>query len=96
MSYYGRKRARDYYNNEPFFDNEKGIEGNAIFFKSLYEQCPICGVRNSIITNAHCTIEHGMTKKEVESIYGKILTGREIEQKLIKEAKQKKEGATQK
>lgn len=38
------------------------------------QRCPICNVYESLITNVHCVKEHGMTKKEVEAEYGKIMT----------------------
>lgn len=39
------------------------------------QYCPICHVYESYITNVHCVREHGMTKKEVEAKYGKIVSG---------------------
>lgn len=81
-----RKRLTEYYFEEPFFDTEKKIETNANFFKSLYQQCPVCGVRNSVITKAHLRIEHGMTKEEVEEKYGKIMNGKELYRKMQEEA----------
>lgn len=42
------------------------------------ERCPACGVYNDYITNAHCKIVHGMSKKELVERHGKILNGREV------------------
>lgn len=40
--------------------------------KGYYQKCPVCGIYLEYVTNAHCTIEHNMTKKEVEGLYGEI------------------------
>lgn len=42
--------------------------------RSDLQRCPICNAYESIITNVHCMKNHGMTKKEVEADYGKIMT----------------------
>lgn len=45
--------------------------------KQEMQQCPICKVYNDYITNVHCVSQHGMTKKEVEVKYGRIVVERE-------------------
>ena len=81
IKYYNKESANEYYNSAPLY-KEKDLEAEARFYRSFYEQCPVCGVRNSMITNVHCTKEHNMTKKEVESKYGKIMNGRELFKKM--------------
>ena len=49
------------------------LENEARQKKLNMQRCPVCGIYESFITNIHCVREHGMTKKEVESQYGKIL-----------------------
>ena len=71
------KSKQQIYDEDLLIDIED-IKAKARFLRSKYQQCPICKVRNSIITNAHCKIEHNMSKKEVEEKYGKILTGLQI------------------
>lgn len=51
-------------------------EQSASSKKQEMQRCPICNVLNDYITNAHCQIEHGMTKKEVEAEYGEIVVER--------------------
>ena len=46
----------------------------ALVRKQHMEQCPACGMYDSLITNVHCQNIHGMSKKEVEAKYGKIMT----------------------
>ncbi|WP_461199426.1 hypothetical protein [Enterococcus sp. N249-2] len=42
------------------------------FSKGYYQKCPECNVYFDIVTNAHCRINHNMTKAEVEEKHGRI------------------------
>lgn len=61
----------------------------ALSKKQAMQRCPVCHVYNDYITNVHCVKEHGMTKKEVEKIYGKIMNERD---RLRQEAEMNKVG----
>lgn len=74
--------------DEDLLKDEGDIKAKAKFLRSKYQQCPICKVRNSIITNIHCQNEHGMSKKEVEEKYGKILTGLQMYKNMTPEERE--------
>lgn len=74
--------------DEDLLEDVEDIKKKAKFLRSRYQQCPICKVRNSIITNVHCQNEHGMSKKEVEQEYGKILTGLQIYKNMTPEERE--------
>lgn len=71
--------------NDEDFKMKKHKE--ALRKRQSMERCPVCNVYESVITNFHCVNMHGMTKKEVEAKYGKIMLGREVNKLKNKEAK---------
>lgn len=56
-------------------EHKKKMHSEAISKRSYLQQCPICKTYEDFITNVHCVKEHGMTKKEIEAIHGKIVAG---------------------
>lgn len=65
----------DYEMNKDLPTFKDKMHKEAVRRRQYMQQCPICKEYREFITNVHCVNEHDMTKKEVEAVYGKIVSG---------------------